>query len=349
MHCQVLTGFAKQVREGYYGRGSTVCAGTVCTAIMAIWQTIALAHGESLTKTVGSEKFLPQLQQCIDGWRKQDLVSQKIQPVEADVQEYLVKCGLDPCGSELNKAIGNLSLIAFYYLLCIGEYTMKSKRENTKQTVQFKMEDVRVFGKDKWGRLQCLPRDALDLAIASTMGATLKLDNQKNGWKGVSMYHETNGDPVLCPVCALGQRYMHICNNGGKKKTFLSTYYEGGIEVHVTAEHIFHGLKIAAAALDYPSLKEIPIKKIDTHLLPNSRANALALSCFFDMQIQKMGCWKSATFKEYVHKELACFSTGMSSAVKIKFIFVNVTGTVFHNLIETAVFSECKTTISIIG
>jgi hypothetical protein len=87
---------------------------------------IALAHGENPTKTVGSEKFLPQLQQCIDGWRKQDPVSQKKLPVEANIPEYLVKCGLDPCASKLNKAIRNLSLIGFYYLLRVGEYTMKS-------------------------------------------------------------------------------------------------------------------------------------------------------------------------------------------------------------------------------
>ncbi len=42
--CRILTELAQQVREGYYGRGSTVCSGTVCTAITAIGQIIALAH-----------------------------------------------------------------------------------------------------------------------------------------------------------------------------------------------------------------------------------------------------------------------------------------------------------------
>jgi hypothetical protein len=122
---------------------------------------------------------------------------------------------------------------------------------------------------------------------------------------------------------------MHNGNNGGKNKTFLSAYYDEGIETNVTAEHISHDLKVAAAAIDYPSLKGTPIKRIDTHLLQSGRANALALSSFLDMQIQKMGRWKSATFKEYDRKELACFSTGMSSAMKTKFGFVYVTGTHF--------------------
>ena len=32
----------------------------------------------------------------------------------------------------------------------------------------------------------------------------MKLDNQKNGWKGVCVYHEANGKEFLCPVRALG-------------------------------------------------------------------------------------------------------------------------------------------------
>ncbi len=122
-------------------------------------------------------------------------------PVEADIPELLFDTGYAPEGSTLNKAVEDLSLITYYYLLRIREYTTKSKRENTKQTVQFKMEDVRFFGRDKTDRLRCLPQDASDQLIATASGATtLKLDNQKNGWKGVSIYHEENGDDVMCPV-----------------------------------------------------------------------------------------------------------------------------------------------------
>jgi hypothetical protein len=76
-----------------------------------------MAHGETPTKTLGSEKFFPRLQQCIDGYKKQDPVSQKKLPVEANVPKYLVECALDSSANELHKAVGGLSLIAFYYLL----------------------------------------------------------------------------------------------------------------------------------------------------------------------------------------------------------------------------------------
>jgi hypothetical protein len=74
-------------------------------------------------------------------------------PVEAEVPEYLIECVLDPSASELKKAVGDLSLTTFYYLLRVGEYTVKGKKDNSKQTVKFKMEDVRFFAKDKRGCL----------------------------------------------------------------------------------------------------------------------------------------------------------------------------------------------------
>jgi hypothetical protein len=129
---------------------------------MAIGQTIALAHGNNPTKLEGSKWFIPWLQQVLDGYRKEDSVSLKKLPVEADIPKFLVNTGYAPEGSDLYKAIGDLSLIAYYYLLHVREYTTKSKFENTKKTVQFKMEDVRFFGRDKSDRLQCLPQDASD-------------------------------------------------------------------------------------------------------------------------------------------------------------------------------------------
>ena len=42
------------------------------------------------------------------------------------------------------------------------------------------------------------------------------------------------------------------------------------------------------------------------------RANALSLAGFSDTEIQKMGRWRSDTFKEYISEGLAVFSEGMS-------------------------------------
>ena len=94
---------------------------------------------------------------------------------------------------------------------------------------------------------------------------------------------------------------------------------------------------MAARALEYPILNGIPIKLINTHSLRSGGANALALSRYSDTQIQKMGCWRGATFKEYVRNELACFITGMSSDMKKKFRFVNVLGNAFSDITDACI------------
>jgi hypothetical protein len=189
----VLTGFAARVRCGAYGRGKRVQAGTVVGALTAVGQEIALACGENPTKVLGSDKILPQLQQIYDGWRKEDPATTKQLPVEADIPECLAERAQRHSATELYRAVGDLSLVAFYYLLRIGEYTIKGNRNETKQMVQFKREDITFFKKNRRGQLRCLPRDAADDLIATANGATLNLDNQKNGWKGVCVYQEANG------------------------------------------------------------------------------------------------------------------------------------------------------------
>ncbi len=206
----VLTGLEARVRRGLYKRGKRVQTGTVIGALTAIGQEIALAFGENLTKITGSEKLLPWLSQIYDGWRKEDSQTTKQLLVKADVPELLAEKGRNGSTTKLERAIGDLSLIAFYYLLRIGEYTVKGKRKETKQTVQFKYEDIPFFKKNSLGQLQCLPWNAPAHLIATADGATMKLDNQKNGWKGVCIYQEANGDDYLCPVKALGPRFLHL-------------------------------------------------------------------------------------------------------------------------------------------
>jgi hypothetical protein len=100
---------------------------------MAVGQTIALACNENPTKILGSEKFLPALQIMLDGYTKADPPTQKKLPVEADVPKLLVEMGYGKTGSTLSQAVGVLSLIAFYYLLRIGEYTVKCQRDRARR------------------------------------------------------------------------------------------------------------------------------------------------------------------------------------------------------------------------
>jgi hypothetical protein len=69
------------------------------------------------SKITGSNKFLPCLQELLDGYRLKDPPTEKKLPVEADMSELLFDMGYGPRGTTLGQAVGNLTLIAFYYLI----------------------------------------------------------------------------------------------------------------------------------------------------------------------------------------------------------------------------------------
>ena len=346
---RALSGFAARVRSGVYGRKKQIRAGTVNSALTAIGTTISLDRGVNPTKVDHTNNLLPRLAQMLAGWRKTDPPTVKKLPVAIDLPELLAQFGHSPQANELDRAIGDLVIMAFYYLLRVGEYTIKSNRNSTKQTVQFRLQDVTFFKRDRAGRLRQLSRFASDTEILTADGATLKLDNQKNGWKGVCVHQEHNGEQISCPVRALGRRYAHIRENTADSSTFLSAFFVQSARFDVTDGDIRRSLKQAAKTLQYPEFKGIPIERIDTHSLRSGGANALSLAGYSDREIQKMGRWRSATFKEYIREELACFSAGMSTQMKRRFHFVNIAGGVYTDVTKQVIPLPYNSAIQVSG
>ena len=262
----------------------------------------------------------------LEGFKRQDPPSEKKLAVGIDVPEECCRQGFRSKTAK-GLAIGDLIIIAFYFLLRIGEYTVKATRNDTKQTVQFRMMDVVFFKKDKSKRLRLLKPSATDEEIMNADGATLRLSNQKNGHKGACIHQEHNKHKFFSPVRAIGRRYCHIRKHTSDPETFLSAYFESPEERRdVNDNDIRKALKVAAIALDYEKVRGIPISRIDTHSLRAGGANALHLSGYSDREIMKMGRWRSNTFMEYIQEQLSSFTKGMSTSMRTSFNFINVEG-----------------------
>ena len=116
-------------------------------------------------------------------------------------------------------------------------------------------------------------------------------------------------------------------------KTWLSAYWDAdNIRYNITDEDIRENVEWASGKLDYHCTRGIPVCNVDTHSLRSGGAMALALSGYSDTQIQKMGRWKGASFKEYIHEDLACYSKGMSKDMKRTFGFVNIAAGANHEI-----------------
>ena len=117
------------------------------------------------------------------GFRKEDPETDKKYPVEVGVPEYLAELGRCDAALEFLKSVGDNILVACYYLLRVGAYIVKRGKRKFTQTEQFKLEDCYCFKLNNSGQLKPLSKFASDEDIMHADSATLKLDNQKNGWR----------------------------------------------------------------------------------------------------------------------------------------------------------------------
>jgi hypothetical protein len=297
----------------------------------------------------GTNSFIPIISQTLQGWGKDDPPTEKKLPVEVDVIEHnLVKCSMAPGADSRIKCIADWILIAFYFLLRIGEYTLKGRRNELKQTVQFRMRDVTFFREDENGALKQVSRQAPAAIIVSADASTLTIGNQKNGWKGVCVSHHSNGLEAFDPVRALGRRYVHIRQHTSDPDTLLSAYFdETGEREDLRDSDVRSSLKTAAAVLDYPRGRGIPIERIDTHSLRIGGANALSLAGYSKQQIQKMGRWCGETFLEYIRESLLSdFSAGMSKKMSKCFGFVCLEGGVYSDVTEEMLTRDYELNVS---
>ena len=102
-------------------------------------------------------------------------------------------------------------LIAFYYLLRIGEYTTKTRRKKKIRTRQFRENDIKLFKLNEEGELRALPHDVYPEEVMLTYAATLQISNQKNGQKVACVHHMENLEHSKeFPVRALERIIVHI-------------------------------------------------------------------------------------------------------------------------------------------
>ena len=114
------------------------------------------------------------------------------------------------------KCAATLVCIAFYFLLRVGEYT--KPRHKTK-TVQFRLRDVAFWKKGK--RVDLFTAEPS--ALIACDGATLRIENQKNGRKNQTIYHEANGFKT-CPVTQLALLALELRKISIDTNTLLCTF-----------------------------------------------------------------------------------------------------------------------------
>ncbi len=227
-------------------------------------------------------------------------------------------------------AIADLGIIAFYYLLRVGEYTkpkyakLNGKRMKATRTVQFRLKDIGFFNNDTLIDQDDIPNEDLLESLLEATTAVLKISNQKNGRMGDTVSHESTGDDHIDgPTHAVARRVAHIRCNGGGDDALLSSYFENGQWNHVTQAEMVQAARWGVRLCGLHK-KGIDPDLVGAHSYRAGGAMALKLHGYGDTTIMKFGRWSGLTFVMYIHSQIAHLSKGVSKQMKNRISFVNV-------------------------
>lgn len=202
-----------------------------------------------------------------------------------------------------------LVVVAFFFLLRVGEYTPNYDRTRKKRTVPLRRQDVRLWKgnreistEDPWERL------------AEADGATITLENQKNGQKGCVLHHTATKDSSMCPVLALA-RLVHA-SRGLPRSTGLGTFRKGGSDSgRVTANDIRAAVR-QSVELDHLEAQGYDASRIGSHSLRSGGAIALRLAGYDSDMIKKLGRWSSNTYLIYIQSQIAQLTAGVAEGMR---------------------------------
>ena len=160
----------------------------------------------------------------MEGYRRADPPAVPQLAVPVTVPKYCFAEGL-ASQNVVESTIGSLTLVAFYYLLRVGEYTtpkfitIRGKKVPATRTKQFTVGNVGFF---KNGRI--VKRSSSLKTLLSCDIATMKITNQKNGRMGQTISQHSTGT-TMCPVRALAHLIHHIIAYRGDTSTLLCSYF----------------------------------------------------------------------------------------------------------------------------
>ncbi len=247
----------------------------------------------------------------MEGWRRQDPTATPQLAVPVTVPNRMFHRARAK-NSPYHNAVADLALIAFYYLLRVGEYTQganksnKVPKNNRKRTVNFRVKDVGFFKNGK----QFSRHNNLEQLLQAD-SCTLKISNQKNGRMGETIHHQAIKTLDECPVKALARRIHHILSNGGDGDTPICTYYKNNTPKLITPRDMIKGVRQAVTDLHLRKHGIAP-DLVGVHSLRAGGAMAMKLHGISDTTIMKMGRWSSLTFLEYVHNQIGHLSDNVS-------------------------------------
>ena len=159
----------------------------------------------------------------VEGYQRAEPSSVAHFAVPITLPKHYFKAALLSSGA-LVYTIVCLAITAFFYILCVGEYTKPQyvirvgKHVRATRTQQFPVVDVGYF---KDGHI--FPRSSPIKVLLMSDSATLKFSHQKNNQMGETIHQVATGTD-MCLVKSLARVVHTILQDGGTKDTLLCAF-----------------------------------------------------------------------------------------------------------------------------
>ena len=233
------------------------------------------------------------ISRMLAAWKREDPPANRVKPIPIAVIRRIAHVAQRlPPDAHFLRAVADMIIIAFFFLLRPGEYT-----DSASDTTPFTLGDVQMFIADR--RLD-LAADS-DATILQARSASLTFTTQKNGVENEVIRLGLSGHNYLCLVRAVGRRVCHLRSHGAPPSTPLARVYTGpgGRTSGIKPSHITNTLRTAVSIIG-ADLGFLP-SEVSARSLRAAGAMALLVADVDTDIIQILGRWRSDEMFRYLH------------------------------------------------
>ena len=224
-------------------------------------------------------------------WKKEDPPANRVKPIPIQVIRRIaaIAAALPPDSHTL-RAVADMIIIAFFFLLRPGEYT-----DTASDTTPFTFADAQLF----LGPIRLNIATSTAAQLMAATAASLTFTTQKNGVENEVIKLGRSGDPFLCPTLAVARRLLHLrAANAPRHAPLARVFTPQGVQ-RVTPSLITKTLRDAVTYIgaDLSFLAS----EVSARSLRAAGATALLVAKVDPDVIRLLGRWRSDEMLRYLH------------------------------------------------
>ena len=299
----ILQVFAVRYRKGTIAPNEKPVRGrTVEGAVRSVGQTLA-SMGAQDPRLVGTCTTDFRLKRMWAAYKRKDPPPKRVKPIPLAVLRHIISIA-EASRSPPVIASAHMIVLAFFFLLRPREYVSTASN-----STPFTLADVQLF----MGNIRLNLSTASDQTLLRATFCTLEFTTQKNGVCGEVIGLGRSGSLLLCPVCALAHRVIHLRRHNAPPGTPLGKYFHNTSWRDLRPRHITADLRQAVSLLG-PSVGLVP-KDISARSLRATGTMALLCADIDHDRIKLIGRWRSDEMIRYLHVQATPVMSQFSRAM----------------------------------